>query len=263
MPPQTENISDIGEIPFTIILSPHFDDGVLSLGGLMAKLKDQALVATFFTQKPTELMHTQWDKISGFSDSDEAIFARTKENEKALLPLGTIIRNYDYPDFQYRKKGEDVKIRGEISKDIETLIKVYKNRKISIYGPATFGPKITHPDHQIVHDALMDVWKNNKKAGIYFFIYEDFPYARQFTMSSQISLNSYLEGKEGMGFEESPIELDKQMFMEKITAIYEYKSQVKAFMSLGDDIGILAQKFFKERCRKLLPESYGCEVVHK
>ena len=108
--------------PLVIILSPHFDDGVLSLGGLMAKREHELLVATFFTQRPTIVLHTEWDRISGFSDSDEAIFARTNENENSLLPFEAIIKNYNYPDLQYRKQNQDKEIRDGIVKDMESII---------------------------------------------------------------------------------------------------------------------------------------------
>ncbi len=246
-----------------IILSPHFDDGVFSLGGLIAKRENDLLVATFFTERPTKVVHTNWDRISGFSESDEAMLARTKENEKALMPFNAIIRNYGYLDFQYRKENESKNIRENITQDIETLIKTYQNREIFLYGPATFGLKITHPDHQIVHDAFMDIWKKNKTQNVHFFIYEDFPYVLKFAKSDLGTLNTYLEKKESMKFTEYPIELNKNELSEKINSIYAYESQVKAFRSLGDDIGILAQKFFQERCKTLLPWSYACEVVHK
>lgn len=246
----------------TLILSPHFDDGVLSLGGLIAKQKNQILVTTFFTKRPTVVEHTNWDKISGFSNSDEAMFARIKENEEALIPLGAEIKNYDYPDFQYRSKNEDIEIKKEISKNISDIIDTYLNREIFIYGPATFGSQITHPDHQIVHDALMDVWKKTKKTNVHFAIYEDFPYVENFALSNQGDLNTYLEQKEGVKFSESLIELNKVELSEKINTIDKYKSQVKAFMSFGENLGMLDKQFFQKRCKILSPLMYGCEVVH-
>ncbi|MEI8174489.1 MAG: PIG-L family deacetylase [bacterium] len=250
--------------PFFIILSPHFDDGVLSLGGLIVKQKNDLLVATFFTKKPIKIAHTNWDKISGFSDSNEAIFARTKENMNTLTTFNTIIKNYNYLDYQYREKNKDKEVTANISNDIKTLIKTYQDRELFIYGPATFGKKITHPDHQIVHDAFMNILKKNEKSkNLHFFIYEDFPYIQKFNMYNKNNFNTYLEKEENIKFEESPIELDKSILFEKIGAIYKYTSQVKAFMSFGDNIRILANKFFKERCKILSPEAYACEVIHQ
>ncbi len=248
--------------PLIIVLSPHFDDGVLSLGGYVAKHEKELLVATFFTQKPAYIVHTEWDKISGFSNSDEAFIARRNENQNALNPFNAKIKNYDYPDFQYRTENKDQEIRENISKDIETLMATYQNRELFIYGPATFGSKITHPDHQIVHDALMNVWKKNKKPNVHFLIYEDFPYILRFNKSNLGDLNIYLEKTENIKFREEPIELSREQLSEKVSNISLYKSQIRAFMSSGEDIKVLAQKFYKERCKKTLPEAYACEIVY-
>jgi len=248
--------------PLIIVLSPHFDDGVLSLGGLMAKREHELLVMTFFTQRPTIVMHTNWDRISGFSNSDEEIFTRTKENENALLPFNTIIKNFDYLDFQYRKENQDKEIKNKIIEDIKSVIATYKDRKLFIYGPGIFGKKITHPDHKIVHDAFMDVLKMNTRSDIQFFVYEDFPYIRQFQTSGLGNFNDYLKRQENIKFEEKSIELNKLELEEKISSIYTYKSQIKAFLSFDDDLGVISEKFNKVRCKTSQPTFYACEVVH-
>ncbi len=247
--------------PLTIILSPHFDDAVLSLGGLLAKREHGTMVATFFTHRPTKAMHTEWDRHSGFSDSNEAMFKRTKENENALSFFNAVIKNYDYPDLQYRKENEDNIIRGKIAEDIKTLMQKNQKRELFIYGPATFGTNITHPDHQIVHDAFMDVWRENKEPRIHFFMYEDFPYAREFSMSDLGILKTYLEKTEHIQLKENPITLHASNLLEKISAIYRYTSQVNDLIP-SLDIRIATQKFYKERCKTLIPTVYACEVVY-
>ena len=253
------------EIPLDIILSPHFDDGVFSLGGLMAQIEEKPdkriIVATFFTKKPTIAMHTEWDKISGFSDSNQAVKERTKENERALTPFNAIIKNYDYPDFQYRKKDQNKEIENKIRNNIESILEENINKEIFIYGPATFGQQITHPDHQIVHDALMDVAKEKTYTNIHFFIYEDYPYIRRFNNEGKISLNAYLNKIENLTFEEKPITLNNENLTRKIDSVKMYKSQIKAFNSLGDDI-LFFYTFYKNRCENITPKPYACEVVY-
>ncbi len=263
-PAQEKNLGSNSDIakPLIVILSPHFDDGVLSLGGLMAKREYPLLLATFFTRRPAEVLHTNWDRISGFSNSDEAVFLRTKENKEALAPFNAIIKNYDYPDLQYRKENQDKEIQREIAKDIQSIITAYQNREIFVYGPGIFGKKITHPDHKIVHDAFMEVFRANKKASLHFFIYEDFPYISQFMNASRDTFNDFLNKRENMVFKQNPIELNKSELAEKISGIYAYKSQVKAFQSLGDNLGVLADKFFQSRCKDTYPKFYACEVVY-
>ncbi len=248
--------------PLIIILSPHLDDAVLSLGGFMATRKHQLLIATFFTHRPAKIVHTYWDRISGFSNSDKAMFSRIKENRKALAYFNAIIKNYDYPDFQYRKENQDEKMKNEIIKSIQFLINTYKKRELFLYGPGIFGLKITHPDHKIVHDAFIDIYKINKNTNIHFFIYEDFPYISKFQLTNLGNFNNYLDKQENISFKEEIIQLNKSGLKEKLSSIELYKSQIKAFFALGDNILNTVKKFNQSRCKTFLPSIYACEVVY-
>ncbi len=247
-----------------IILSPHFDDAVLSLGGMMAKEKSELVVATFFTQQPIEVAHTYWDKISGFSDSNEAHISRVKENENALALFNTTIKNYDYLDFQYRKGNEEKKIRESIVKDIESIVDTYKDQDILLYGPGIFGEKITHPDHKIVHDAFIDFFRSNKNIKISFFVYEDFPYIQEFINTNPFDdFNEFLSKQENFIFKEHVIKLTEPFLIKKIASIYTYTSQVKAFSMLGDDLDQIVRQFNQSRCKLVDLGIFACEVVHK
>ena len=85
-----------------IILSPHFDDAVLSMGGFMAERKTPLIVVTFFSGKPSETFEGEWDERSGFKNSDEALATRVEENTLALGQVGAYPLNLRYVDFQYR-----------------------------------------------------------------------------------------------------------------------------------------------------------------
>ena len=76
------------------------------------------------------------------------------------------------------------------------------------------------------------------------------------------NFNDFLNKQENIMFKENPIELNKSELDEKISSIDTYKSQIKAFLSLGDDLGIIADKFFQSRCKNIDSNFYACEVVH-
>ena len=251
--------------PITIILSPHFDDAVLSLGGLIAKQEYKLLVATFFAKRPTEVMHTEWDSMAGFSNSDEAISTRTKENKTALSPFNAIIKNYDYLELQYRQgsESENEAIKNEIIADILSILKTYKNREIFLYGPTTFGKGIGYPDHEIVHEAFIEIYKTNTNSRIHFFIYEDFPYIRGFIMNDDDNFGEYLNKQTNIQSEELVIELNKLQLQKKIAGIYAYASQIKGFIWLGNDFVFFLDEFFQSRCETHSPPIYACEVVHQ
>ncbi len=261
-----------GKLPSAaIILSPHFDDATLSLGGFMAENNSPAVVATFFGGKPAETTEGSWDKLSGFRNSEEAVTARLQENARALAQTGAHPLNLHYVDFQYRG-GRDAeaqkKLAELIEKDIGTIIESFSFvKEISVYGPAEFGPDITHPDHQTLHDTFVRIAR--EKSGdnsprIRFFFYEDFPYVARYRKSTATPLKTFLEEKNaGLKLRETPLSVSASALSKKLESIKAYASQEKAFESLGDDISADAKTFTESRCRKTRPTFYGCEVVYE
>ena len=127
-----------------MILSPHFDDAAISLGGLLAKEGAESVVATFFTGTPKPSLSRPWDLASGFADSSAAMQERVRENTLSLgslrVPDAAII-NYAYLDNQYREiptytgPGE-AEIVSAIAKDIKKLLARFGGAQLS----ATFFP---------------------------------------------------------------------------------------------------------------------------
>lgn len=255
-----------------IILSPHFDDAVLSLGGFMAKKENPLIVATFFADKPAFPVRGGWDEQSGFKNSDEAIATRVRENANALEQMGSHPLNLKYVDFQYRyerNQDSEEKLLKSMERDIETILDTFNSvENVSIYGPSEFGGKITHPDHKLVHDAFVKV--ANKKSGqnplrrVRFFFYEDFPYIARYRESTTTPLKTFLEQNEsGISLREMPLTLSPAALDKKLESIRTYASQEKAFESLGNDIITDAKTFTENRCRKNQPAWNACEVVYE
>ncbi|MDO8482724.1 MAG: hypothetical protein Q7S86_02810 [bacterium] len=252
-----------------IILSPHFDDAVLSMGGFMADRKKPLIVATFFTEKPPEPVQAIWDSLSGFKNSDEAIAVRVEENVRALGRTGTHAINMKYLDFQYRHDRDpdsEEKILQSMEKDIKTILDTFGTvENVSIYGPSEFGPDITHPDHKLVHDAFFRVAREKSaQQNLRFFFYEDFPYVSRYQVSTTTPLQNFLlETNIGLTLRELELPLSPAELEEKIKSIKAYASQEKAFESLGADIVEETRTFTETRCKKTNPASLGCEVVYE
>ncbi len=244
----------------TIILSPHFDDAVLSLGGLMSKHEHPTVVATFFTEVPSHPRVTDWDAHAGFTSQDSIENIRIAENSEALkLFKGITIANYDYADNQYGRDEATTTIQSEISKDIQALIAAHADKTINVYGPAVFTKNITHPDHQILHDAYIDVARNYPQVKVHFYVYEDYPYTERFTKESLSSLQNNLEKDSGLLFEKETISLTQSELHQKISSLKKYASQIKAFTAIGVDILKGSQDFTNNRCGA----QGACEVVYK
>lgn len=255
--------------PIVLILSPHFDDAVLSQGGLIATSQTPVIVATFFGGKPTTATRGGWDRLSGFQNGEEAVATRTAENALALEKIGAHLLNLKYLDFQYQyerdQRSEDI-IRKSMEKDIDIILENLKSSgKISIYGPSEFGQNITHPDHKLLHEAFVEiVRKYFDRKNLNFFFYEDFPYVAQYMTSTTTPLKNFLETKNpSFTLREKVDRISKRAIEKKTESIKAYDSQDKAFGALGDNIADETKTFNKTRCQKTQPAWYACEAVYE
>lgn len=144
-----------------LLISPHFDDAVLSAGQLMAERPD-ADVATIFAGLPLspDNVHTPYDIKCGFKSARDAHGVRIRENDEALALLEARPINLDFPDSQY---GNQVMIE-----DIIDALQYLVNQKNYEYimGPIGLG----HPDHKLVTEAIQNL---KTKCPIY--LWEDLP----------------------------------------------------------------------------------------
>ncbi len=246
--------------PVTIILSPHFDDAVLSLGGLISTDPKPLIVATFFTGAPKRAVKTEWDKLSGFLNSKKAHSMRYDENSKALY--GVTIKNYDYLDYQYDPSRSSEKVQKSIEKDIENLIALYPKRQIKIYGPSIFTEKITHPDHRLAHQAFYNVFLKHKDSNlISFYFYEDFPYINLFEKENSISILQFLQNiYPEVKLTTMTIPLSKKTLKQKLSHLAKYSSQMRA-LSPHKSLLLTAKVFMINRCKA--EKLFACEVVYQ
>lgn len=246
-----------------IILSPHYDDAVLSLGGLITSRNSNTVVATFFTGTPAENVSGDWDKKSGFESSDTAMSFRLKENQSAL---GSKVKTFDfgYLDNEYRNKSDSLDdIEIGITKDIQNLITSYgTTTQVVVYGPSVFKADITNTDHKLLFDAYLQVMQDFPQKNVTFRFYEDFPYILRFNKESVISLKKNLEIETGFLVSEVEIPLKSAEVNSKVGAIKKYASQVQAFKSQGQDILKDAENYTRTRCGNSKSSS-ACEVVYE
>jgi LmbE family N-acetylglucosaminyl deacetylase len=221
-----------------LILSPHFDDAVLSLGGLIAKQPERAIVVTVFAGTPTEGVTGRWDRRSGFGTAAEAVQARSSENDRALAALGvhqSAIRNLGHLDDQYRQRpfapNPDTRPRSAISQDICRLAGDYQNR-VNIFAPASAW----HPDHRVVTDAVLELRRAGKCGDAALFLYQDQPYTylelRRKTLfplkfANFAALDETARERASLPIARRLINLKGSNISGKIEAIKLYKSQFR------------------------------------
>ena len=221
-------------------ISPHFDDAVLSGGGLMLSLSDKVPISvvnvfTNATRGPYTLSAKMHLRKSKFKDAIMLYRVRNNEDKKVLGKLGVERINLGLIEALYRKKSID-KTSSFMGKLIPEFIHVYPIFRLHVVGENMSGrekeleSEITeklkkivkkesivfcplglggHIDHIIVRDICLKNFRNL----VFWF---DFPYSEK----EPKSVYSLLEeiGLEVFSF--------KNNLKKKKEMVLDYKSQV-------------------------------------
>jgi LmbE family N-acetylglucosaminyl deacetylase len=147
----------------TVVLSPHLDDAVLSVGRFLAA-SPGTVVITVFAGIPDGLGLTRYDRSCGFMTSREAALSRHREDRRALDILGADAVHLDFLDGQYHSKRDDDEIADALRSTILSL------GRTTVIGP--IGS--THEDHR----ALGWIWPLALRsiADVVAYAYADLPY---------------------------------------------------------------------------------------
>lgn len=142
------------------VVSPHLDDAVFSCGMLLA-MHPGSIVCTVFAGAPRPPVSASWDQAAGFPDSDAALQARMREDDRALALVNARAIRLPFTDSQYRH-----------SPAIETVARaLYEawNRCGRLAFVAPIG--LYHSDHVLVADACRSLLVSSKIAPL--IVYEE------------------------------------------------------------------------------------------
>jgi LmbE family N-acetylglucosaminyl deacetylase len=149
--------------PVAVILSPHFDDAVLSCWHVLAGA-GEVLVVNVFAGEPPAGTLGWWDRLAGATDSAATIRARSEEDRQALALAGREAVNLSFLDSQYRQSHQTP---GEIVEALRGVIV----EGARIYAPASLGDG--HRDHTAVRAAALALHAE----GVDLTLYADLPHA--------------------------------------------------------------------------------------
>jgi LmbE family N-acetylglucosaminyl deacetylase len=208
---------------------------------MLSMRHDEKLVVNVFAAKPEKKMKTVWDSLSGFISSDSAVSSRIEEDSSALLALDATSTNLNFLDYQYRPKIMSTLSVDDVASKIESIVaEALKNGDVKVYGPAYFGKKITHPDHLVVHNAILSLVKGNKFPNVKWYMYEDMPYTISYLKGKRQPLADFLASSSpDFTFTEKNTFLTDKALQTKGISLDSYHSQFKAFKKSGyklDDI---------------------------
>ncbi len=149
--------------PDAIILSPHFDDAVLSCWHLLASAAEVVVVNVFAGEPPAGTLGW-WDGLAGATDSVAAVRARVEEDRRALALVGRTAVNLPFLDGQYRQAD---RAPGAIVEALRAVGVVGAR----LYAPAGLG--YNHRDHAAVRAAALALHAEGAEVELY----ADLPHA--------------------------------------------------------------------------------------
>lgn len=127
-----------------VVLSPHSDDGILSLGASMARWArrgSRVLLLTVFALDPESRAETAgWDRRGGFATEGEAARARRVEDSRAAEIVGATVRWLPFGSVDFERHGSD--------EDVVAGVLEATSEAELVLVP---GSPLTHPDHALLH----------------------------------------------------------------------------------------------------------------
>jgi len=143
-----------------VVVSPHLDDAVMSLGSTVAHAVQQGAkveILTVFSDKPSSNAPAgPWDSQCGFSTEGEAATARREEDRRACSVLGAEPRWLDFGDECYERRGDD--------NDIHSAVTSAVSGADAVLIP---GFPLTHADHASLSQLLLSKGINAPRVGLY------------------------------------------------------------------------------------------------
>ena len=220
-----------------VILSPHLDDAVLSLGGLIAREPERTSVVTFFAGRPAPPARGRWDWLCGFRDSDEALECRIAENRRALRLLGVgaaRVRDLGHLDRQYRRAAgpaEAEATRARVASELARLLRDHAGHQADIFAPAME----LHADHALLKQALLaEAGAGSPSPGVRFHLYQDMPYSYLFLRARSVRPLRSLDFSKIKRLVPPlaraatvPIDLSEADMARKLAALAAYASQLR------------------------------------
>ena len=166
----------------------------------------------------------------------EALRARSLENEAALavleVPSSGII-NLACLDRQYRP--DEAPVVGLRAAIAATLGQIARNHggRVNVFTPASRW----HPDHRLVTDAVIELWKARECTDADLFLYQDQPYAylelrRRTWAPLRFADFGIRENRRGVAVRPQWLEFDEALATRKKQAATRYQSQFPVLQPL-------------------------------
>lgn len=147
----------------TVILSPHFDDAVLSCWHLLEGGGDVTVVNVFSGSPPAGTPVPVWDRLTGADDPVTRMDERRAEDRRALALAGRRSVDLGLLDRQYDSSARS-------TPSLVTRLEALLTPGAVVHAPAGIG---RHPDHETVRAAALELARHGRRV----LVYADLPHA--------------------------------------------------------------------------------------
>jgi LmbE family N-acetylglucosaminyl deacetylase len=196
-----------------VVVSPHLDDAVLSLGAAISSWGRRAAsveVLTVLAGDPeSQAPAGGWDRRGGFATEGEATRARRAEDVRACAALGATPAWLAFGDGNYERHGSDDEVRSAVAEaigDAATLLLP--------------GSPLTHPDHEWLVRTVADASLGAGRLGFY----AEQPYTAR--AGGALGTAPWLEVGLGAKLAFEPIQVGIRDRLAKRKAVHAYASQL-------------------------------------
>ena len=194
-----------------MVVSPHSDDGVLSLGAAIASWARRGAVVELLTVLALDPASGApaggWDVRAGFGTEGEAAAQRRDEDRAACAILGARAAWLPFGSVDYERHGDEADVRAAVAAELA--------RADAILLP---GSPLTHPDHAWLGRLLVETELPGRVG-----LYAEQPYTRK-TGSAPAAPAWLGDALGGLAFERVRAGLRDRLA--KWRAIREYRSQL-------------------------------------
>ena len=143
-----------------VVLSPHLDDGVFSVGAAIAGWSRSGVkvdVVTVFAGDPnSSLPASPWDRSCGFVTAGQGAIARREEDSRACEILGATHVWLPFEGYSSGRKGSAVTIYSAVTDAVR--------RADTVLLP---GFPLSHPDHASLTRLLLEQGSLAERVGLY------------------------------------------------------------------------------------------------
>jgi LmbE family N-acetylglucosaminyl deacetylase len=145
-----------------VVVSPHLDDAVLSLGAGIAHATrngSEIRVVTVFANDPdSDRATSDWDREAGFSSAREAALARREEDARACALVGAIPTWLPFADDDHGGEPDEELMRARLDEAIADV------EADAVLLP---GYPLAHPDHGRLTFSLLSTPPSAVRLGLY------------------------------------------------------------------------------------------------